>query len=137
MISAVDSSVLLDVILDNSQHCAASLAAMRRARSQGELIVCPVVWAEVRAALREPQMMNDALTSAGFAFDPFDQPCAELAGDLWREYRRRGGKRKFLIPDFLVVAHALVRAGRILSRDRGFLRQYFKDLAVVDPTAKP
>ena len=135
MITAVDSSVLLDVILDSPQHCTASLAALRSARSQGALIVCPVVWAEVRAALTDPLTIDDALTAAGLAFDPFDQRCAELAGDLWREYRRRGGKRTVLIPDFLVGAHALVRAGRILSRDRGFLRRYFEDLVVIDPAA--
>jgi predicted nucleic acid-binding protein len=137
VITAVDTSVLLDVILDDPSHRAPSVAALRRARGDGALIVCPVVWAEVRAALTRPDAIGEVFANAGIAFDPFDQKIANLAGDLWRVYRRQGGKRTSLVPDFLVGAHAIVRAGRILSRDRGFLRNYFEGLTVVDPGAAP
>ena len=137
MITAVDTSVLLDVILEDPSYGAVSVAALRRARGDGALIVCPVVWAEVRAALTRPDAIGEVFGNAGIAFDPFDEEIANLAGDLWRVYRRQGGKRTALVPDFLVGAHAIVRAGRILSRDRGFLRNYFEGLIVVDPCAAP
>lgn len=137
MITAVDTSVLLDVILDDPNYRAGSADALRRARGVGALIVCPVVWAEVRAALRRPDAIGEVFGNAGIAFDPFDEEIANLAGDLWRIYRRRGGRRTALVPNFLVGAHAIVRAGRILSRDRGFLRNYFESLIVVDPGAEP
>ena len=135
MITAVDSSVLLDVILDDPRHRPSSVEALRHARQEGALIVCPVVWAEVRASLLRPETIKDVFDRAGISFDPFDQETADLAGDLWRAYRRQGGKRKNLIPDFLVGAHAMVRAERILSRDRGFYRHYFNKLKVIAPTA--
>ena len=55
-------------------------------------------------------------------------------GKAWRHYRREGGSRTRLIPDFLVAAHASVRADRLLTRDRGFARRYFPRLVVIDPT---
>lgn len=134
MISAVDSSVLLDILLDDPAHRAASFAALREARARGPLILCPVVWAEVRAALEVPNRISTLLGTAGIAFDPFDEQCADLAGDIWQAYRRRGGKRTVIIPDFLVGAHAMVRAGQLLARDRGFLREYFRGLKVIDPS---
>jgi hypothetical protein len=133
MITAVDTSVLLDVILDDPKYRHDSLAALQSARAAGALIVCPVVWAEVRATLQEPDVIGQVLRAAGIAFDPFDEACADAAGDLWRTYKRQGGKRTHLVPDFLIGAHAMVRTGRLLARDRGFFRGYFERLTVVEP----
>ncbi len=131
--TAVDSSVLLDVILDDPAFKAASLEALKECRARGVLIACPVVWAEVRAALRAPEQIGALLSGAGISFDPFDAACAELSGDLWRAYRQRGGRREHLIPDFLVGAHAQTRGARLLARDRGFFRRHFEQLEVLDP----
>jgi len=135
MITAVDTSVLLDVLLDDAKYRAASLQALRSCRSAGALMVCPVVWAEVRATLQEPSAIGQLFGAAGIAFDPFDEACADAAGDIWRTYKRQGGTRTHLIPDFLIGAHAMVRNARLLARDRGFFRGYFKKLSVLEPGA--
>lgn len=135
MITALDSSVLLDVLLEDPKHRDRSLAALGAAHAAGVLVVCPVVWSEVRAALREPGRIAEHLGAAGIRFDPFDEACADLAGDLWRAYRRSGGRREHLVPDFLIGAHAMLRADRLLARDRGFFRRRFDGLAVVDPAS--
>lgn len=134
MITAVDSSVLLDVLLEDPKYRDLSLAALGSAHAAGVLIVCPIVWSEVRAALREPAGIAEHLGAAGIHFDPFDQACADLAGDQWRAYRRAGGRREHLVPDFLIGAHARIRAGRLLARDRGFFGRRFSGLTVIDPS---
>ena len=105
--------------------------ALREARQVGALLICPVVWSEVRAFFSEPGAMHTAFADARLTFDPFDRDCADLAGAMWREYRASGGTRTRLIADFLIGAHAQVRGGRLLSRDRGFFRRYFTDLQIL------
>ena len=133
MVTAVDSSVLLDVLTDDPAHRDRSLRALQAARQLGALIVCPVVWAEVSAFFADAATLGAAFDEAGLTFDPFDRGCAELAGRTWRDYRRRGGTRTRLVPDFLVGAHAQLRGGRLLTRDRGFYRRFFSALQVIGP----
>ena len=47
MVTAVDTSVLLDVLLNDPRYAPASIAALRRAAAEGSLILCEVVIADL------------------------------------------------------------------------------------------
>lgn len=69
-----------------------------------------------------------------FLPDPEHGPASALAaGAAWRAYRRAGGRRERLVPDFLIGAHAKLRADRLLTRDRGSYRTYLRGLKLVEP----
>ncbi|MGH7728989.1 MAG: type II toxin-antitoxin system VapC family toxin [Vulcanimicrobiaceae bacterium] len=131
LVTAVDSSVLLDVLTDDPAFGRESLRRLRGARGAGALVICPIVWAEVRGSFEDAGRMDAAFAEAGIGFDPFDQKCAEIAGTSWRAYRRGGGTRTRPVADFLIGAHAQVRGGRLLTRDRGFFRRYFEAVELV------
>ena len=135
MITAVDSNVLLDLFTDSPQYRDVSLNAIRQTLADGPLIACEVVWAEVTAAFADISRANRAMDAIPVAYSPLDAEAAARAGDAWRSYRLRGGRRDRLIPDFLIGAHAVEQADRLLSRDRGFHKAAFGSLVVIDPTA--
>lgn len=134
MITAVDTSVLLDVFGGDATHGRPSGRVLRQCRNEGRLIACAVVWAEVTAAFPAAKSAADALDRLGVDMWPMDHTSAMSAGEMWRRYRRQGGSRERGIADFLIGAHAAVHAERLLTRDRGFHRQYFTDLVILDPS---
>lgn len=135
MTTAVDSSVLLDVMTADPQFGQRSREALRVAYDSGALVACEVVWSEVRAHFSTEESFRKALAGLGVRFEPTSQEAAELAGQQWRQWRRRQrSPRSRLIADFLVGAHAQVHSDALLTRDRGFYRDCFSRLKIVDPT---
>jgi predicted nucleic acid-binding protein len=134
LISAVDTNVLLDVFQPDPAFGPASSQALRKAISEGGLIACDVVWAEVSAHFESRHAAGQALGELGVGFSAPTVFSADEAGVVQREYRRRGGTRERVIADFLIGAHAQMAADRLLTRDRGFFRSYFPGLTVVDPS---
>lgn len=134
MITAVDSNVVLDVLSADPAFGPASRGALRSCRTEGGLVACEVVWAELGAAFSETQRFVDAMERLGIRFTPLQQEAATRSGETWRQYRESGGTRDRVVADFLVGAHAALVADRLLTRDRGFFRRYFTDVRVLDPS---
>lgn len=135
MITAVDTNVLLDVLIDRPGFAEASAAALRSCHGTGRVVACDVVWAELTAGYGKPDAAERAMDDLGVTFSSLGVAAALHAGTAWGRYRRAGGSRARLIPDFLIGAHAASQAERLLTRDRGFFRAYFEELEIVDPTA--
>ena len=133
MITAVDTSVLLDIFLPDPKFEEASAAALRLADAEGSLILCEIVYAELASQFPRRQTLDDALESLDIRFDSIDREIGFAAGRVFRAYREGGGARSRILPDFVIGAHAQASAGRLLSRDRGFYRAYFQKLTLLDP----
>lgn len=130
MITALDSSVLLDVVTNSLEHGESSERRLRQARTEGALIVCECVLAEIRPAFGRDDF-EEFLADWQLEFVASSRESAALAGELFARYLERGGRGRRVLPDFLIGAHALLHADRLLARDRGYLRDYFSKLRLL------
>ena len=129
MITAVDTSVLLDIFLPDETFGPRSAEWLRAAYDAGAIVICDIVYAELAPAFPDRAALDDALSRINVTVSPLDASIAYDAGRRWLRYRRAGGTRNRIIIDFLIGAHAVAAAERFLTRDRGFYRTYFPELA--------
>lgn len=133
MITAVDTNVLVDVLEPDPVHGLGSLALLKRAIREGSVVACEVVWVEVATAYGEQtQKVIESLVQAGIGFLPMNEAAALRSAECWRAYRKRGGKDGRIAADFLIGGHALIQCDRLLTRDKGFYRDYFKPLLLLE-----
>jgi predicted nucleic acid-binding protein len=129
---AIDSSVLHAIFNEEADALdwAELLAHKRR---EGPLLICETVYAEVASGFEDQSKLDLALENLGISYDPISRSAAYLAGRIFGQYRRRGGPREHLLPDFLIAAHAQIQAGVLAAIDRGYYRKHFATLTVISP----
>lgn len=132
-VSAIDTSVLVDVLANDERYAAASREALEQSNRAGTLIISPAVAAELRAAYESDDIVREVLLDLGIHVVPLDATDGLRAGAIHRAYRGAGGTRSRVVADFLIGAHAVHHADRLVARDRGFFRRYFGKLTVWYP----
>ena len=134
MITAVDTSIIIDVLEPDPDHGPSSREALRRCLREGSVVACDVVWAEMATAFGHAQARAvEALREIGIAYSAMSEDAALRAAECWYRSRKRSEGKDRIVADFLVGGHALVQTDRLLTRDRGFYRDYFKPLKLVVP----
>jgi predicted nucleic acid-binding protein len=134
VIPALDTNVLLDVFGADPKFAPASSDALRLSLRQGSLSASSVVWAETATAFGNTARFREAMRRLAVSFSPLTEEAAMKAAEARRHYRAGGGRRDRIAADFLIGAHALLAADRLLTRDRGFYRRYITGLRILDPS---
>ncbi|MEZ4264818.1 MAG: type II toxin-antitoxin system VapC family toxin [Myxococcota bacterium] len=135
MKTAVDTNVLLDVLVGLEPQASASASALREARARGGLVLSEPVFAELAAAFDgDAQRLDAFLAAVGAVLVRNDAEVLVEAGRRWRARPRVDGARRRILPDYWIGAHALHHADALMTRGRGFARAGVAGLEVWDPT---
>jgi predicted nucleic acid-binding protein len=114
--TVVDSSVLLDVFTEDPRWLGWSERRLTEAAARGSLVVNAVVIAEIAPRFSRIEALRAALPPM-LLLEEVPVAAAFLAGHAHAEYRRAGGPREAVLPDFLIGAHAAVTGRPLLTRD--------------------
>lgn len=156
MITAVDTNILLDVLIPGEPHNESSKALLDSHLSNGRLILCEVVFAELAANFISEQELKLFLSETGMRLIHSGEKALYTAGIRWAKFAKKHRKNRFacsscsnvfevacpkcniplsrrqlVMGDFLIGAHALVHADCLLTRDLGVYKNNFQDLKII------
>ena len=157
MINSVDTDILLDILIPNTAQVQSSLQLLSSIDPADELIISEAVFAELGSQFKSFVDLTRFLRDTGIALVPSNEDALFEASRAWKIYSQRkkdtivcpycGSNQKiacischkivsvrpYILSDFLIGAHAKIHADRLITRDRGFYRTYFKNLNILTP----
>ena len=130
--TVVDSSVLLDVFTQNDDWLDWSQTHLTEAAVRGQLVLNAVVVAEIAPRFSRVEALHAALPSMAI-IEAIPLAASFLAGHAHAQYRRAGGARDSILPDFLIGAHAAVSGRPLLTRDPRRIATYIPGAQLIAP----
>nr|WP_299500337.1 type II toxin-antitoxin system VapC family toxin [uncultured Rhizobium sp.] len=129
----VDTNVLLDLVTDDPIWAPWSVDRLEAAALEGPLLINDVVYAELAVRYAKIERLDEFVAAAGLIQAPIPKAALFLAGKAFTAYRKSGGSRTGVLPDFFIGAHAAVGGFPVLTRDSGRYRSYFPKLTLITP----
>ena len=129
----VDTHVLVDVLQDDPQWANWSIGQMRAQASIHQLAINPVIYAEISLSFSTLEALDSVVATLALELREIPRPALFLAVKAYAQYRKRGGTRLQILPDFFIGAHAAVEHWPLLTRDASRFRTYFPTLEVLAP----
>lgn len=152
MITAVDTNILLDYLNPTEAFNEQSTRRLLQAGQEDALVISETTYAELAASFESKGELDGFLEEAGLGVSASSEEALFLAGKAFLEYAQRRPRtvqcsecgyaqmlncgrceapiriRQHILADFLIGAHALVHADRLLTRDRNYYGTYFPEL---------
>ncbi len=162
MITAIDTCVLYDLLLENQEFSNDSLKALAICSAAGRLVISEVVYSELFVPFLTEQTdleIEQFLEKSEIAVVNTPKEGLRIAARAWIKYflHRKDTQevycptcghgnllsctqcnstlkwRNHIISDFIIGGHAQHISDRLLTRDRGIYKRYFEDLSVSEP----
>ena len=136
MRTALDSNII-SALWSNEPSALRIEMELKNARARGSIVIGGPVYVEIGAhPMISPGFVDQFLAETEIQIDfLLDETVWRTSAERFAAYaerRRRsgGGSPKRLLPDFLIAAHALLRADRLLTLDPARYQQDFPDLRI-------
>lgn len=133
MTTVIDTNVILDIVINDPQWRDWSLDHLAEALVHGPVVMCAVVFAEISSRQNTVGEVEEVLSRLELTLQPLSNNAMFLAGQAFARYRRTGGTKTNVLPDFFIGAQAADLKVPLLTRDTRRYRSYFPQLELIAP----
>lgn len=129
----VDTNVLLDIATNDPNWADWSIEQLDAAAVRGPVVINAVVYSEFSVGYDRIEDVERLLKDVDIGCADVPREALFLAGKAFQQYRRQGGSRTGVLPDFFIGAHAAVSGMTLLTRDPARYRSYFPKVGLISP----
>lgn len=137
MATMIDTNVLVDVAVRDPAWLGWSRSKIAEAAARGALVINQIIFSEFSVRYDKIETVELLLPPEEFLRESLPWLSSFAAGRAFGAYRRNGGTKERVLPDFLIGAHAYLRGYSLLTRDPKGYRAYFPDLDIISPETHP
>jgi len=131
--SLVDSSVILDVFLNDPAWGDWSEGILSGLSRRGDLFINSIIYAEVSIGFKRIEELEGAVSGCGLKMIPIPREALFLAGKAFYRYKSRKGKKVAPLRDFFIGAHAQVMGWTLATVDKDRFKTYFPAVKLRSP----
>jgi predicted nucleic acid-binding protein len=129
----VDSNIIFDMWDHDPVWEPWSRSQFLRLSLLEETAINPIIFGELASRFGNRANLDQALESLRLILIGIPREAAFLAGKAFVEYRKRGGMKTGVLPDFFIGAHAAVMSATLLTRDVMRYKTYFPSVRLITP----
>ena len=101
MITAIDTNVLLDILVPNEKFCDSAVTALEGPAAEGSLVIRDLVYAELCIHFAAQRKCDAFLHGNDIRVEPLKNEAQFLASRAWRTYRKQGCQRTRILAAFI------------------------------------
>lgn len=129
----VDTNILVDVLENDPEWAAWSVAQLRAQSKVHRLVINPIIYSELSLTFSSVEDLDEVLDGLKLPVLEMPRPALFLAGKAFVQYRRSGGAKNNVLGDFFIGAHSAVSDLPLLTRDTRRYKNYFPTVKLVAP----
>ena len=131
----VDTNVLIDVLENDSSWVDWSIEQLRAQSKLRLLAINAIIYAELSLVFSRIEDLDSAVDGLGLAMLEIPRSALFLASRAFMQYKRAGGVKSNVLPDFLIGAHAATEQIPVLTGDVRRYKTYFPTVTLIAPSA--
>jgi predicted nucleic acid-binding protein len=132
-LTVVDTNIILDISGDETRWLIWASEQLAAALERGPVIINDVIFAELCAHQSDVTAVEALIADFGLMHMPMSRRALFLAGKAHASYRKSGGPKLNVLPDFFIGAQAVDLKVPLLTRDTRRYRSYFPELELIAP----
>lgn len=129
----IDSNIILDILTEDRIWFKWSSERLEEYAENNELIINQIIYAEISIKFSRIEELDGVIKEANIKCENLPWEAGFLAGKCFMQYKKRGGGKGSVLPDFYIGAHAAITRRAILTRDKGRYSTYFSNLSIISP----